>query len=57
MITSLALSGPVTFRFAIAPAFTSTSTTVVYINKPPEEAQRLKDFMRIKDEYFLLRPS
>ena len=25
----------------------------LYIDKPPEEAQRLKDFMRIKDEYFL----
>ena len=25
----------------------------LYVDKPPEEAQRLKDFMRIKDEYFL----
>ncbi len=24
----------------------------LYIDKPPEEAKRLKDFMRIRDEYF-----
>ena len=24
----------------------------LYIDKPPEEAQRLKDFMRIRDDYF-----
>jgi len=28
----------------------------LYIDKPPEEAQRLKDFMRIRDEYFLEVP-
>jgi hypothetical protein len=28
----------------------------LYIDKPPEEAQRLKDFMRIKDEYFIEIP-
>ena len=28
----------------------------LYIDKPPEEAQRLKDFMRIKDEYYLEIP-
>ena len=28
----------------------------LYIDKPPDEARRLKDFMRIKDEYFLEIP-
>ena len=28
----------------------------LYIDKPPEEAQALKDFMRIRDEYFLEIP-
>jgi hypothetical protein len=28
----------------------------LYIDKPPEEAQRLKDFMRIRDDYFLEAP-
>ena len=26
------------------------------IDKPPEEAQRLKDFMRMRDDYFLEVP-
>ena len=25
----------------------------LYIDKPPEGAQRLKDFMRMRDDYFL----
>lgn len=25
----------------------------IYIDKPPEEAQRIKDFMRMRDDYFL----
>jgi len=28
----------------------------LYIDKPPEEAQRLKDFMRMRDDYFLEIP-
>ena len=28
----------------------------LYIDKPPEEAQRLKDFMRMRDDYFLEVP-
>ena len=28
----------------------------LYIDKPPEEASRLKEFMRIKDDYFLEIP-
>jgi hypothetical protein len=28
----------------------------IYIDKPPEEAQRLKDFMRMRDDYFLEIP-
>ena len=28
----------------------------LYIDKPPEETQRLKDFMRIRDDYFLEVP-
>ena len=28
----------------------------IYIDKPPEEAQRLKDFMRMRDDYFLEVP-
>ena len=28
----------------------------LYVDKPPEEAQRLKDFMRIRDDYFLEIP-
>ena len=28
----------------------------LYIDKPPEETQRLKDFMRIRDDYFLEIP-
>ena len=28
----------------------------LYIDKPPEEARRLKDFMRMRDDYFLEVP-
>jgi hypothetical protein len=28
----------------------------LYIDKPPEEAQILKDFMRMRDDYFLEVP-
>jgi len=28
----------------------------LYIDKPPEEASRLKEYMRIKDDYFVEVP-